>query len=275
MSVRQDHWATHAGQWAQVGQPLRPGAVDIGIAEHMARQATTLSGKSPPRALVLGVTPELVGMAWPPGMRLVAVDRCPGMIARVLPQAGHAEVAGTCGNWLRLPLASGSVDLVAGDGCFTVLESLADHRAFSAELARVLGDGCLIMRLFVQAEQAETVGQVMDALAAGLISNFHIFKWRLAMALHQDLTSGVAVADIWRTWQSSGLEADSLATTQGWPVAEIETIRAYKNATARYTFPRLDEARDVLGRDFIELDCQTPDYELGERCPTLLLRARS
>ena len=275
MSARHDHWMVHASQWAHVGQPLRPGPIDVGIAESMARQASTIVGHASPRALVLGVTPELVGMGWPQGTRLISVDRCPGMIGRVLPRAGQGRVIGICGNWLQLPLASGSLDLIAGDGCFTVLETLADHGAFSAELARVLAGGFLIMRLFVRPDQAETIEQVFDALEAGQIGNFHIFKWRLAMALHQDLGSGVAVADIWKAWQSSGLDSASLALAQGWPVADIETIRAYENATARYTFPRIHEAREVLSRDFAELDCQLPDYELGERCPTLLLRAKS
>jgi SAM-dependent methyltransferase len=273
---RHDHWARHATQWSHVGPPLRPGAEDIAAASELVATSGWDPDSRSPRALVLGVTPELVGMDWPSGTRLTAIDRCPGMIGALLPSKGRQGPGGICGNWLKLPFASGSFDLVVGDGCLTVLESAADHGHFFAELARVMTvNGRLVLRLFVRPEVADSPERVIADLQAGRIGNFHVFKWRLAMALVYAQTGAVAVADIWQAWHDSEIVAAELSERLGWPLAQIETIEAYRGASARYTFPRLDEVRAMLGVNFDELACLVPQYELGDRCPTLLLAPQS
>jgi SAM-dependent methyltransferase len=270
-----DHWARHAEQWAHVGQPLRPGAEDIDVFASLIAQSASELALAAPRALVLGVTPELVGMDWPDPSRLIAIDRCPGMIGALLPPSGAGPVAGVCGNWMRLPFADNSLDLIVGDGCLTVLESAADHRRLGIELARILKPGGrLALRLFVRPDTAESPEQVLTDLGAGRIGNFHVFKWRLAMALVDPESGAVPVADIWQAWHDSGIAPAELATERGWSQAEIATIEAYRGASARYTFPRLDEVRAALAAGFEELACRISHYELGERCPTLLLAAR-
>jgi SAM-dependent methyltransferase len=175
-----------------------------------------------------------------------------------------------------LPLRDQSIDLMAGDGCMTVLESLDEHRRFGAELARVLAPGGRLgLRLFVRPAAGESPERVLADLEAGRIGNFHVFKWRLAMALVDVSTATVAVSEIWQAWKDSGLQAAGLAAGLNWSRPEIETIEAYRDASARYTFPSLDQVRSVLSVNFRELDCRTPGYELGERCPTLLLAPRS
>ncbi len=273
---RHDHWARHATQWSNVGPPLRPGHEDIAA----VRKLVAKFGRDPDsrslRALVLGVTPELVGMDWPSGTRLAAIDRCPDMIGSLMPSTDRQGPGRVCGNWLQLPFASGSFDLIAGDGCLTVLESTADHRHFFAELARLMTvNGRLVLRLFVRPTVAETPERVIADLQAGRIGNFHVFKWRLAMALVDEQSGAVAVADIWQAWNDSGIVPSELSESLGWPQAQIETIEAYRGASARYTFPRLDEARAMLGVNFDELSCLIPEYELGDRCPTLLLAPQS
>ena len=51
----------------------------------------------------------------------------------------------------------------------------------------------------------------------------------------------------------------------------IATIDAYRGAPACYSFPTLAELRAVLAGAFSEQACRMLDYELGERCPILLL----
>lgn len=267
-----DHWTQHARQWQYVGSPLRPGPDDITIAARLVEREQARSGRMGLRSVLLGVTPELATMPWPSNTRLLAVDRSPGMIRSVLPRLSGADVNAVCGNWLGLPLPAASVDCVVGDGCFTVLESLAAHRVLSSEVCRVLDqDGFFVIRLFVQLPEPETVDRVMDELLADAIGNFHVFKWRLAMALQKSPESGVGVHDIWQQWQWAGISAQSLSRRTGWPVEEIRTIEAYRDSPARYTFPTLEQARELLHNDFRELACHVPDYELGRRCPTLLL----
>jgi UDP-N-acetylmuramyl tripeptide synthase/SAM-dependent methyltransferase len=274
-SAVKDHWNEHARQWSHVGQPLRPGREDVAVASAMAERVAA-GLRRPIQALVLGVTPELVTMPWPKQTRLLAVDRCSGMLGGVLPQQSPDATAGLCGDWLRLPLRADSMDLVIGDGCFTVLETVAAYRNLAAEVRRVLGpDGHFVIRLFVRPAVAESVDAIFADLLAGAIGNFHIFKWRLAMALHQQLAVGVRVHDVWQAWHDAGIGAVELSERLSWPLEQIETIEVYRNGSARYTFPMLEEARDLLASEFEELDCHVSNYELGERCPTLRLASRA
>lgn len=266
-----------------MGAPLRPLAEDVSLFERLVGAAAgERAGRAVRRAALLGVTPEIARMRWPRGTRLAAFDRCPGMIAEVWPRAALApetRAHATRADWRVLPVADGTFDVVVGDGCYTLLDAPAGFRGLGAEAARVLAPGgAFVMRFFVRPERAEPLDDVFAALAAGEIGSFHAFKWRLAMALHGTLAEGVAVAAVWAAWASWVAReggADALAARLGWPAAEVRTIDAYRDAPARYTFPTLAEARELLGEHFVERGCHVGAYELGERCPTLLLTPRS
>lgn len=270
----QDHWNEHARQWDKVGPPLRPCAEDIRLAQALLGVGEDTAGRRR-HAVLLGVTPEVAAMDWPAGTRLTAVDRSMGMISgvfpgRSLPGPAHA----VRGDWLGLPLADASADWVAGDGCYTLLDGPRAYRALNREVRRVLRPGGrYLARLFLRPDEPEPVARVFDELQAGRIGSFHVFKWRLAMALH-DGPGGVRVGEIFEHWRRAGIAPRDLAGRTGWPEAEIRTIEVYRDGKARYTYPTLGEARSALSADFRELACRFPAYELGERCPTLLLAPR-
>ena len=54
----------------------------------------------------------------------------------------------------------------------------------------------------------------------------------------------------------------------------LTTVEVYRGSPAVYSFPTLAELRAELAADFEELSCHVPGYELGERCPTLVLSPR-
>ena len=51
----------------------------------------------------------------------------------------------------------------------------------------------------------------------------------------------------------------------------VNTIHNYREVATRYSFPTLAEARALAG-DFEIVATHVPAYELGERCPTLIMR---
>lgn len=269
---RQDHWKDHARQWGYVGPPLRPCAEDIRLARELVGAGGADTGGRR-HAILLGVTPELVSMDWPRGTRLTAVDRCMEMIRGVFPREGLSVPAwAVCGDWLNLPLPDEGADWVVGDGCYTLLDGPARYRELGREVHRILRPGGrYLARMFLRPDSPEPAAAVFDDLEAGRIGNFHVFKWRLAMALHDGAGSGVRVDTIWERWRQAGIDPGELARDTGWPEAEILTIEAYQGSKACYTYPTLDEARAALSVRFRELACRFPGYELGERCPTLLL----
>jgi hypothetical protein len=129
------------------------------------------------------------------------------------------------------------------------------------------------MRYFVRPERSETQGAVVDDLWQGRIGNFHIFKWRLAMALHGSLEEGVRLGDIWSAWHEAVPDPARLAARLGWRKEVINTISNYRDVDTCYSFPTLEEARALVG-DFEIVSTRIPDYELGQRCPTLVMRPK-
>jgi len=270
MTAQSDHWNQHARQWSLIGTPLRPAADDILLLEKEIRDWRARAAVAAPHALLCGVTPEIACMRWPQGTRLVAVDHSRPMIAGVWPD--DAPGGAVCGNWLQLPLADASRHLLIGDGCYSLLVGRAQYAAFAAELRRVATDGALLaMRYFLRPASAESLARVIDDLWQRRIGNFHVFKWRLAMALHGTLEQGVRLAEVWAAWHDAVPDPEKLAVHLGWPAAVVNTINNYRNVETRYSFPTLEEVRACTG-DFEIAAMHVPAYELGERCPTLIMR---
>jgi SAM-dependent methyltransferase len=271
-----DHWPLHALQWSRIGPPLRPVAEDLAP---VARALSLLLPRARPlRALLLGVTPELATFAWPAGTALLAVDRSLPMIREVWPAEGRPALASAAqGDWRALPVRDGSVDLLAADGCLSIFD-WSGYEAVLESLHRALAPGGLVaLRLFTTPAQREDVGEVGRDLWAGRIGSFHAFKWRLAMALQprgRGALPEVRLADVFDAFTALCPDRHALAARLGWREETIDTIDAYRGAVARYSFPPLSFLRPVLARRFVERACATPSYELGERCPTLLLAPR-
>lgn len=263
-----DHWPRHARQWALVGPPLRPGAADVQLMEAEAAACAAATAGRPLAALILGVTPELVTMRWPADTQVVAVERSADVIGAIFPATAGAEAV--VADWRALPRPDRSLDLVIGDGSLSNLAFPGDYRVLAAELARVLAPGGRVaLRLFAAPDQREPLAAVAADLAAGRVGSMHALKWRIAMAIQPD-DRNLAVADIGRAFDAMVPDRAVLA----WDPAVIATIDVYRDSTLVYSFPTLAEVRAALV-PLAAVACHTPTYELGDRCPTLVLTATS
>ncbi|MGE3768976.1 MAG: methyltransferase type 11, partial [Kofleriaceae bacterium] len=161
-----------------------------------------------------------------------------------------------------------SIDVAVGDGGCSVFAFPGEYRAFAAELARVLRpDGLVVLRLFTF--QPETLDDVRAALPS--IGSFDALKWRIAMAI-QSPERSVQVSAIRDAFDALVPDRAALAARTGWRREVIDHIDIYRDSPARYSFPTLDEVREVLAPELVEVSVTTPRYELGDRCPTLTLR---
>ncbi len=263
-------WDEQAKKWALLGSPLRPCEQDIAISSAWIKEFAR-TNLQPLSVLLLGVTPEIANITWPIGTKLFAVDNNLSMIKSILPpQTPTLKPMAIAGDWLNLPFPLASMDIVIGDGCYSTL--LYEHYAkMTQEIWRVLKpSGSLIMRYFMRPNCAETLDSIKADFQAGNISNFHILKWRLAMALHGTLEEGVCLNNIWQTWaQNFKPNNEMLFEKLQWSKNLIETIDNYKNNSIHYTFPTLAEIRKTLASFFIEGNLVHPSYALGERCPLM------
>ena len=267
-------WEQHARQWSWVKPPLRPGAEDlVWIQEVLSRWPPPPSPG--PTALILGVTPELTTLNWPAGSQVVASDLSRAMIRGVWPTDRMPGIGKGAfqADWFALPLGDQSCDLVCGDCPLVVLRG-AQAAPLVRSVRRVLKvGGTFVLRVFVRPEMDERPEGVWEHLMARRIGNFHVFKFRLLMSLRRD-RGEVWVADAWDFFESRCPSVETLARHLGWPVEEVQTIQAYRGQAAIYWYPTVAEFRALATSGFEETACLWPTYEMGDRCPTFVLRRR-
>jgi hypothetical protein len=271
------HWNAYAARFGLVGPPLRPGRADTQhLYESVKRHARRRPGsESTETALLLGVTPEIAELDWDPPFELLAVDKSEGMVKAIWP-GDRARRRAVVGDWLELTPPNEGFALALGDGVFSIFEYPTGYAELGRALGRVVRPGGLLwLRLFCRPEQSESVSEVLEALGAKSIGNFHVFKWRLAMALQGDATAGVRLADIWDTFESAAGGVEHVARHSGFREPEVATIEAYRGVQDCYSFSTEAEVVTALQADFELLESWRPSYELGERCPHLTFRRRA
>jgi SAM-dependent methyltransferase len=268
----ENYWNAFATNYRNLAPPLKPGPEDVAVVEDTLARWRADHPDRELNALLCGVTPALAGLKLPPRTRMLAAEQSEPMIRAIWP-GNLATRAVVRANWLNLPIADHACDIILGDGCFNCLDFPLGYRALVASLHRVLArDGILLMRVFVRPSSREDVEAIFADLQEARIPSFHIFKWRLAMALQTSTTTGIVVDDIYQAWAARGIRSGDLATRLGWSAVTIDTIAAYKGKGMRFSFPALEEVRATLPDHFDSVFVRFPDYELGERCPMFALR---
>ena len=194
------HWDKQAKQWALLGYPLRPSPADIQISASWVNEKIHAESNSL-TVLLLGVTPGIVNMPWPANTTFVAIDISLSMLQSILPaQTQTIKPFAIAASWQQLPLSASSIDVVIGDGCYSSLAE-KDYEVMTREIKRVLkSNGMFIMRFFTRPEKTESIDFIMNDLLSGLIDNFHVLKFRLAMALHGSLQQRCLLKNIWDCW---------------------------------------------------------------------------
>ena len=218
------------------------------------------------RGLLLGVTPELAGLA----EDMVAIDRNSAMINDI----SQGKVV--YGQWLELPFPDASFDFAVGDGSLNMLHYLDDYRLLFGQLKKALkSQAKIIFRVFTAPEESENVDGVFNAAFAGGIGSFHAFKWRLAMAMvAENGEANIKVGQIYKVFNDRILEREKLAKASGWLRQDIDTIDVYEDSDVVYSFPTLAQLRMASSELVEEVSITHGNYELAECCPVITLRLR-
>ena len=275
-----DPWATRWEEvsllWSHIQPPVRPASQDIALLERLVDDALEPRTDGDSCALMLGVTPEIATMRWPAGTRLLALDYSEAMIRNVWPAREAGGALAVLADWTAMPVADAACDVVVGDGSFNMPAYPDGLGALAREARRVLtDDGRLVVRTFARPEQREPLDAVFADLRGGRIGNIDVFNWRLAMAVHGDLTAGVRLGSVWEAWADNVSDPAALMRSIGWPEdAWLPFLGGIQGFDGRMVFPTISELTDLLSEGFVRIACHVPEYETGERYPTLAFRPR-
>jgi len=269
------YWGRVAAVYAEMRPPLRPSAEDIRFFGQTAAAYVLRHPLETNQALLLGVTPDIAAMPWPPSFSLLGIDQSSEMVKSVWPGDVPGERWAVNGNWLSLPKRPSSCDIVIGDGSMNCLRYPDDQRYFARSVRNVLKpDGIFILRCFTQSEQQELPDRVLEEAMRGEIPTFTQFRFRLLMAMQPSTGEGIAVSAVYRFWISHRPEESLLLSRTGWPKSDIDHIEVYRDGAAVHVFPTLAECRATLSEFFDEISVSFPSYYAGDRCPRLVLRPR-
>lgn len=275
MNTQKAYWDRLAGEWDLIGPPLRPCPEDIATMEKLVNRWICPTCTAAPQGVVLGVTPEIVGMKWPENSHIQAFDQEPAMINSLLPRHIRNNAAAICANWMTLPLEDGYADLVLGDGSLTLLAFPDEYRLLVFELARILSpDGLLLLRLFAAPEQRESSDDIFKDLWSGKIRNLDTFRWRLEMALIGSSDYSVPINDVYEIMNANTINPDHMADTLGWPPLPVaRMLERYRTfGTTRHSFPPLDIIKKIMAPHFRLEEVVMPSYQDGERYPIVCFR---
>jgi len=225
--------------------------------------------------LLLGVTPEIVQLAWPGQVRLLALDRSDEMISWVWRPNPGISSAVQRARWQEMPVEHRSMEVVVGDGSLNVLERMEDYPEVLSEVARVLKPGgLLVVRCFVRPDERESLENIMTAALAGEIESFHALKWRIAMASSDEGNFNVDLRDVFASLNHLFPDRDVLAKRTGWLRESVETIDAFDGVASLLTFPTLSALFKACAPYFEPVKIERGHYELAECCPTIAFRPR-
>ncbi len=265
------YWESFAPNF-RIVPPMAPSPEDVSWMEGAA--ARCLDGTRS-RALLLGVTPALIGMRWPSGAQVTVADWARAMFAHRWPDTAAAQAKPLVADWRKLPLAGGGLDLVCGDGFYTALGDSADVPRVDREVARVLArGGKFCMRCFVLPAEPVSPDRVCEWLRAGQLRNPTLFRWLFAMAVHGESARGAAVGEIWAAWRERFPDPEELRRGHGWNDEALAGFERWRGKPMRYCFHTLAQLEALAAEDFRLEQVDVPGYEFGERFPRLLFSRR-
>lgn len=254
------HRKRYHSAWPNLTAPLRPDPeVVSAVAAEIARQ--------PGRALLLGVTPELAGIA----PDLVAIDRNLNMVENVWPGNSVGRNA-VVGEWTNANFRASSFAVAVGDGSLNSVRFPDEVLRVSAELRRLLEPGGTFVCRLYMSEPTDRIADVAAAALAGRFRNFHAFKMHLAMAIAVETGDpNVRVQILLDTITTLFPDRAELVRATGWDRAHVDTIDFYRNSSAATSYPTQDQWRATLAAVFSGIRfAPSGRYELAERCPLLV-----
>jgi hypothetical protein len=266
-------WVKFARRYSEFGSPFVPCQEDIRTMEQaVATHPRSVIAKVS-TALMLGVTPGIALMSWPRGTRLLAAEISRAVIDALWPGDVSGVREAICASWLDIPVARKSCDVVVADGSLSTCRYPNEVRDLLRAVAELLADGGLfVCRCYLRPLVQESLDAVFAAAFSDAGLRVDQFKMRLYTALQHSASEGVAVREAARVMYKYGVDRHVMQHRFGWSPGTIEPFLSWPVLDSVYSFPSLDELKALVNECFEVVSVRYPRYELGDRCPTVVMR---
>lgn len=275
MYTEKNVWEIVSKNWDRITPPFRPHEQDVKFISKVL-SGENVAYKSN-RLLLLGVTPELATLEIPEDSKMIAVDNNEAMIKNVWPELNDPRKEVKFGDWLDMSFDHKSFDIIMGDGVFAPLRYPKQARKLLQNVRNLLhSEGLFIFRIFLNNEEPENPENVIDAVLSGDIKSVWPFKFRLMRSVQSETVQGAKMDNVWKFLVNEGPDFDTLIKKTGWPSQSLESFKLYEGSEVVITYPKLTEIRTLFEEEnFEEIECFTPEYDLGEYCRTFVLTPSS
>lgn len=187
-----DLWDAQFEVFKTMTPPLRPHESEVAIMQRLLEGQAAKVGRRRFDALLLGLTPEYVGLQWPAESRVAVVDRSRHVVEAWWPGdvPGRREII--LADWLDMPFGQAEFDLILGDGVFNFMPYPAGFQQFAAVLSQFLRPGGrLAVRVFVQPETAEQPADLLEEYRRSERIDYFGFRFRLAQSIQERPEEGL------------------------------------------------------------------------------------
>jgi SAM-dependent methyltransferase len=279
-SMEPTFWNTQVELIKAMGSPARPDHSDIACMRTMFRQR--IAGWPASRrikVLVLGVTPEIVGMDWPAGTVVTAVDRSEGMIEAFWLGDVPGQRRLVRADWMALPFEPDTFHFVFGDNVFNAMDYPQGYRDLADAVAKVTRpEGLLIVRVLCQAQPKEDCDEIVKRFRAGELTDYQPFRFRMMTASQASVEEGLYTSKeaIDRTMEEHGLcMAEVYEKTGHQPLRPPPSATSAPMSPYKVTYPIPDEFCAAIAHRFAVVDTRHGDHTLAHRTPVFALERKA
>lgn len=275
--MKKDFWNYSTEVYKKMQSPWRPSRQEIAIMENrVAGWMGRRINKSGIHVLVLGITMEIVNMAWPAQTRLTVVDNSEAMIREFWPANRIDERQLVRADWMHPPFQPRRFDVIIGDGVFNIPAYPDGYRYFARILSHILKpDGLLLTRVHTQSEPKEDLGDIAARYLSGEITDYHQLRFRFITAMQPDVCQGVLSSKetIDARLDEFGISLSDLYRTTGYVPPSMDQNPAIPAGAPpmKATYPTQDEFLMTTLEHFQMTDVSYGNHPLAHRCPIFTL----
>jgi hypothetical protein len=274
-SENEDVWVSVARHYHEMLPPLAPHAEDIAEFERTVAIFSGLGERSAIEAVMLGITPSIALMNWPSASQITGIEMSAAVIKAIWPGDIPNKREAKCASWFALSDCKNSCDVVIGDGSFIACRFPQEARMLIKAVRESLRHGGIfIVRVYIRPDKPESLEGVMRDLLTLKYHGIDGFKLRLWLALARSVEDGVAVQEAARVLEEYRVDEKVMMERLGWTAAAVKHLGKWRTSNAVYSFPSLNELRELTNEYFYEESITFPTYCLGNCCPILVLRTK-